>query len=257
MSKLHTLSLDYMPIPGRGNQGGKMTDIIKANEAKATRGGREKFPEGFFSMASDAALEKFGTSVNLPPSQRLQNLAQSRMNRWGHCPFFPGEMRVLVACDPRTLKKAIDSMKKAGMFAEESTEECIVFSSLGFRRADRSNDTCMERGHMNRKRRMWVHGWGWEPEEGAWVELLKDGDTRKAIASGELSGWGHAATVTEVELTGRLEGTLRVRQATVPIAGVRYSDYGNPMCARCGIPVTFSPDRAMLQCPYGHEYPAA
>jgi hypothetical protein len=111
----------------------------------------------------------------------------------------------------------------------------------------------MEQRHMNRKRRMWVDGdgWGWEPQEGAWANLIQDTPSRKAIAAGEVSGWGQMTTVSEIEISGKLEGTVLIRGGMV----WQVSDSGQPLCPDCTTPLHTCQDGAVLRCHYGHEYP--
>jgi hypothetical protein len=205
-----------------------MSELVKAGKAKVARD--PWFEQGFYSMQSDAMLSTVATSDNLTPQTRVLLLAQARMNRWGHCPFDQGELFALVGKkDSRTVVKAIDAFKQAGIFSPDSSPLCIALAGRIYRRKVGTSQHCIERRHFNKQERMWIDPmFGWEEHPGQWHENMASPERKAAIASGEMTGWQPMATVTELEVTGKLDGTVRLRQATVPIAAS-----GVP-CWKCG-----------------------
>jgi hypothetical protein len=174
-----------------------------ANIAKGKRGARDAyFPTGFFSMQSDPMIEALAASENLTPQTRLLLLAQSRMNRWGHCPFRQGELLSLVGKDRKTVKSAMDALIQAGIFSPDSTAACLVLPARAYRRNDRATQHCTEEKHFNRQERMWVDkDFGWEEYPGQWHEYLADHERKSAIAAGNLNRWEVTAREVEQETT--------------------------------------------------------
>jgi hypothetical protein len=163
-----------------------MTEIVPHEPAKTPATRRPKpvyFADGFYSMQSDRELEQFGMSSPLPPPMRLYLLAASRVNKWGHCPFRPGELLRLLGVSRPTLRSSMRSLQAAKMAAPDSTALCVVLSAQAIRRADRSERRCAEPKHLDCQERMWVHSKGWEPHQGFWHETLNNPDWRqKAVA---------------------------------------------------------------------------
>jgi hypothetical protein len=173
-----------------------MTEIVQYQQPAAPAGRRGKpvyFADGFYSMHSDKELEQFGMASPLPPSFRLYLLAVSRINRWGHAPFRPGELVRLLGVSKPTFRSAMRSLQRAKMVSPDSTALCVALSSQAIRRADRSNRRCAEPRHLDVQELMWVHGYGWEKRPDQWQNILNDPGQREHYAS-EIQ---YSRTITE------------------------------------------------------------
>jgi hypothetical protein len=134
------------------------------------------FPEGFYSMQADKGLMEIATSTSLPTAMRLYFACAARANRWGHAPFMPGEMRRVLRVSANTQKSAIQSLVSAKLAAPQSTAMCVALDAEAYRRGDRANRTCIEPGHVEQQKLMWVHSLGWEEYPGCWHERVLDRD---------------------------------------------------------------------------------
>jgi hypothetical protein len=124
-------------------------------------------------------MEQFGLASPLNPDFRLYLLAVSRMNKWGHCPFRPGELLRLLNVSRPTFRKAMRTLQSAKLIAPESTALCVALSSQAIRRNDRSEKRCAEPSHLDTQECMWVHGKGWEHKPGYWQGILDDPERRQ------------------------------------------------------------------------------
>jgi hypothetical protein len=169
------------------------------------------FPEGYYSMHADKALEHIGTSTSLTPDFRLYFICASRANVWGYAAFMQGEMRELLGCSERTRQRALHSLRSARIAAPELTHLCVVLSASVWRRGGRFTQTCIEPGHLQRQRLMWTPDTGWETEQGDWHKLVT-----------------HPASAAIIRQRRRTRTTRVVVEETETVAQIF------PECEHCG-----------------------
>lgn len=157
------------------------------------------FPEGYYSMHADKALERIGTSANLPTAMCLYFICASRANVWGHAAFMPGEMQDLLGCTEKTRRKALQSLRSAKIAAQESTPLCVVLSAEAWRRGGKATQTCIEPSHVDRQRLMWATDYGWEEQPGEWHELVKQPHSHLLYADRKRRTTTTTTTVVEEE----------------------------------------------------------
>ena len=133
-------------------------------------------------MHSDKELTDIAESTSLPTAMRLFMLASARSNYWGHAPFDSWEICKTLGVSRPAMRSAIDSLKSGKVIAPESTRLCIVLSAAVVRRADKAYRPCIEPTHVDRQRRMWVAGVGWETSEGEWQAIVGNPATAALVA---------------------------------------------------------------------------
>jgi hypothetical protein len=140
------------------------------------RRGREPqvyFPgDGFYSMQADQAMLEIADNPHAPTTWRLYGVCAARANKWGHARFMPGELNRGLGVVEETRRKAMNTLKSMQIIAPDSTTQCIVLSSLFFRRAVRV-EPCFEPKHARCKDLMWNAAAGWEAAPGEWQNTLR------------------------------------------------------------------------------------
>lgn len=210
-------------------------EVVPASTRTPIRGVKFIGENERWAAISDQGELELGMKKRMPAAWRLEHLAQSRMNKWGHCSFVSGELAEMLDIKGDTVKTILRTYKQNGIIAPESSQLCIVLSAERTQRADGMADIlCADAMHAKKglRDRMWTHNMGWEPEPGFLRTVLADKDRlanlRGVIASGrelsarEMSGKLTTTTTT----TTTFEGTIR--EASVS---------GKPMCLTHMVPL--------------------
>lgn len=159
------------------------TELMPARGARPVRA-QAHFPEGFFSMQADKAMEELSQATAFPASVRLYFLAIARANIWGHASFDDQEINGLLHIRNSARKRAIDTLKSTRVIAPSSDAYCLALSGFLVRRKDRKGETCLSRRHKDVRRRIWLPDY--DPEWMAlddWEESLRTKDSRAQVVA--------------------------------------------------------------------------
>jgi hypothetical protein len=103
-------------------------------------------------------------------SWRLWEITLCRMNNWGHAPFDPRELQMLVCgsvgdSEKRAVARGFKTLTDLGRISPESTKLCVVVNDDMWRRGagkGKWDDTCSEPSHRPHRRHVWSAVGGWK-----------------------------------------------------------------------------------------------
>lgn len=97
---------------------------------------------------------KIANNPKLSTDMRVLSLAKSRINRFGHAEFGKGELVDIIGKNRTTVGRAIDSLKAAGLLADDSTPRCLWIPREVCQNAKAKKNECGE----HRTRDSWFNG---------------------------------------------------------------------------------------------------
>jgi len=206
-----------------------------ARQSGGNRPAKHYFPEGFYSMQADKAMEEVACETSLPTPMRLYFLCVARANVWGHAPFEGREIGKLLGIGDSTRHEAIRTLKSAKLIADNSNSLCIVLSAFNTRRKDRSYKMCSVHGEL--ANRLWLPRFEpeWEPQEGYWDELLNsDGGPDYIVSVREKVKKTRIIETEERETELTFSGNRELRPETIAALAARAEKESLSRCIREG-----------------------
>lgn len=125
-----------------------------------------------FTAMSDQAVDKVQACGNrhMSVAWRLWEITLCHMNNWGHAPFDPRQLQMLICGatgepERRAVDRGFKNLKALGRIAPESTPLCVVVNDDMWRRGagkGKWDDTCSEPSHRPYRRHVWSAKDGWK-----------------------------------------------------------------------------------------------